>query len=1580
MRRCFLCAILGVALLALGWRLDRSPGRGPTPSDKAVLSTAASLSSLPSPQEPTPAAQIPPLTAPGLAGSITSEGIHWSAPDGRWTLAWGWAEIDGLPSTPRALREDGARWVAEHGAIQEVFEPRENGIEHILHVRVRPERFEVRIPVDASVRSWDFDGQPRITLSRPGEGDLLEVQGLAVSDARGRRLSASLRHESGMILISVEDDGAVYPVTIDPLITPPSWTADPMDQSWNEFGTSVAGAGDFNRDGFADVVVGSTRGNLDRVFLFLGSSLGPRTTASWTLPKPTTTGEGFGSRVAGAGDVNGDGFSDIVVGNPGAAVGGSAMLYLGGTAGPSSAPAWTGTGAGDARFGEALAAAGDINRDGRGDLLVGAEGVPSSRGSAYVFYGTTSGLASTAAWSVTSTEYSTRFGKSVASAGDVNGDGYLDVVVGAPEVNAQAVREGRAYLYLGTSTGLSTTPAWTADPTDQDEARFGTCVAGAGDINQDGYADVLIGAPSVAPAGRAYLYFGSPSGLAAAPAWVVESPDDPAGAYFGTVVASPGDLNGDGRRDVVISAPYADVQRSTGEYTWTVSGAVYVYLNSAAGLSSVPSMALSPTGQGETFFGRSVAAAGDTNGDSRADLIVGAPVWNREPYYGKGRAYVYFGASTRAAVPWLLSPPSETRLGTATPTLDWADCVDADGIQSYDVEVDDTSTFDAPVRWSGTVAVSQASAGPLPEGGFYWRVRARDGVGNLSDWSLVRKVYADGSGPVAPQPASPVSDAWTTTMPRLSWSTSGDFSGVANYDVEVASTPDFSGPIEFSATTQYAVDTTALGAGRHYWRVRARDTWGWTSTWTGASFVVDAVAPSAPVLVSPADGSTANLANPVFDWTDSTDANGVQGYYLYLDNEPTFANPVVWAVSVTASQVESISLTGSLYYWRVVALDRAGNGSAWSPVWSFTRSSSLPGAVGALSPANGAPRMNPVVELDWSDASDPDGIQGYQVQVSTDSTWVAPPVWTGSSSVSSITTSALPEAALSWRVRAVDTLGNLGAWSTATFRLDSTPPTAPSLVTPANGALVLAAGLMLDWTDTTDNLVTLTYDVELDSDSAFTAPLTWSGSTYPSYAYVPTFADGLYSWRVRSRDTAGNTSAWSAVRTFSVDGSPPPVPTLLSPASGATVMTGTPTLDWTDVVDPNGVNYDVQVDESATISTPLLATASGLTASQWTTPWVGDYVRMYWRVRAVDGRGLAGAWSAISSFVVDRGRGFYVGLGAGAAGLLGGCGDETAGAAWRPVYTLVDATYNAASGETRPAAGDLDGDGLPELVVGRGRTTSSGGWFAILDDQGTGFAVLRWIQLPFSAYNAANGETWPACGDIDGDGRDEIVVGLGTYTSQGGYFALYDDASTGYAFIGWRRISWSQYNAANGETRPAVGDATGDGRAEVFIGLGRYPSRGGRIARYTSGSVAFSAWMQFAYTAYNSANGETWPACGNIDDDVRDELCVGMGAYPAGGGYLQYFDDSVAGYASLGLKRIPWTEYNNAVGETRPSLGPLFGGAGDETVVGLGAWPAARGYVAVLQRAPGYALQAWKRFPLDPYNATNGATRPAVRR
>ncbi len=158
----------------------------------------------------------------------------------------------------------------------------------------------------------------------------------------------------------------------------------------------------------------------------------------------------------------------------------------------------------------------------------------------------------TSEWVVEGHERNASFGTSVASAGDVNGDGYDDVVVGAPLYGPGD--PGAAFLFLGSATGPSTAPDWAVWP-HQAYASFGTSVASAGDVNGDGYDDVVIGAPFYGPddGGAAFLFLGSATGLSATPDWTTFGHQT--NGELGTSVASAGDVNGDGYDDVVVGAP-----------------------------------------------------------------------------------------------------------------------------------------------------------------------------------------------------------------------------------------------------------------------------------------------------------------------------------------------------------------------------------------------------------------------------------------------------------------------------------------------------------------------------------------------------------------------------------------------------------------------------------------------------------------------------------------------------------------------------------------------------------------------------------------------------------------------------------------------------------------------------------------------------------------------------------------------------------------------------------------------------------------------------------------------------------------
>lgn len=315
--------------------------------------------------------------------------------------------------------------------------------------------------------------------------------------------------------------------------------------------------------------------------------------------------------------------------------------------------------------------------------------------------------------------------------------------------------------------------------------------------------------------------------------------------------------------------------------------------------------------------------------------------------------------------------------------------------------------------------------------------------------------------------------------------------------------------------------------------------------------------------------------------------------------------------------------------------------------------------------------------------------------------------------------------------------------------------------------------------------------------------------------------------------------------------------------------------------------------------------------------------------------------------------------------------------------------YNAAVGETRPAWCDVDGDGTHELVLGLGSYAAGGGYVEVKDDPAAGYAHLRWLRVPWGSYDGANGETWPACGDVDGDKRDEIVVGLGLGSGGAGYAYVFDDATAGYGPHpatpgggGWLRLGWAGYDGTSGETRPAVGNLDGDAAEQIVLGL----APGGGYAELRDDAGAGFAplspqWLGTGWGAYNSGNGETWPAVCDLNGDGAGEVVLGLGSAAGGfngAGYGRPFD-SGAGFAGGAWSRVNWAPYNAAEGAVHPACGNLDADPADELVLGLGSYPTAGGYLETRDDLnAGLAHLGWPRLPWSSYNAADGLTRPAM--
>jgi len=339
------------------------------------------------------------------------------------------------------------------------------------------------------------------------------------------------------------------------LSTAPAVTLTGAGGSIAQFGSSTASAGDVNGDGYADVLVGarSARFESGQMYLYLGGAEGLSGTATAIFNGPTPQGH-FGGSVASAGDVNGDGYADVIVGAADLdSSAGRALVHLGGADGLSATPdvVLTGPDGPFGLFGVSVAGAGDVNGDRYADVIVGAWNVQRT----YIYLGGPGGLATTAAVSLAAPDAGVGdFGFWVAGAGDINGDGYADVLVGAGAIDN--VR-GRAYLYLGGPAGIAAAPAATLVGPD-DAGHFGASVTGAGDIDGDGYADIVVSAAWASSfVGRIYAYRGGPAGLDVSPAAMLTNPDGLSGE-FGSSLAGAGDVDGDGYADVAVGAQAAN--------------------------------------------------------------------------------------------------------------------------------------------------------------------------------------------------------------------------------------------------------------------------------------------------------------------------------------------------------------------------------------------------------------------------------------------------------------------------------------------------------------------------------------------------------------------------------------------------------------------------------------------------------------------------------------------------------------------------------------------------------------------------------------------------------------------------------------------------------------------------------------------------------------------------------------------------------------------------------------------------------------------------------------------------------------
>ncbi|MGH8003719.1 MAG: FlgD immunoglobulin-like domain containing protein, partial [Limisphaerales bacterium] len=379
----------------------------------------------------------------------------------------------------------------------------------------------------------------------------------------------------------------------------------------SRLGFSVAGAGDVNGDGRADFIVGAPYADPAGVFNAGSASVFSGADGALLYQiNGAVASNLLGAGVAGAGDLNGDGRADFLIGSLS-----QAFAYSGAN----------GTLLYQKGGGPAVAGAGDVNGDGSADFIVGAPyadpGGLVDAGSAYLFSGATGALL----YQKNGVAAADNLGNAVAGVGDGDGDGRADFIVGAQGADPGGLfNAGSAFVYSGASGALlyQKNGAAIVD-------LLGSSVAGAGDVNGDGRADFIVGARladvgGLVDAGSALVYSGATGAL------LYQKNGSAVGQGLGRSVSGGGDLDGDGRADFILGASDADPAGLTDAGSaWVYSGATGGLLYQKNGTTAYDNL------------GSSVALAGDVSGDGKADFLIGVPFADPQNLFDAGSALVY---------------------------------------------------------------------------------------------------------------------------------------------------------------------------------------------------------------------------------------------------------------------------------------------------------------------------------------------------------------------------------------------------------------------------------------------------------------------------------------------------------------------------------------------------------------------------------------------------------------------------------------------------------------------------------------------------------------------------------------------------------------------------------------------------------------------------------------------------------------------------------------------------------------------------------------------------------------------------
>jgi hypothetical protein len=730
------------------------------------------------------------------------------------------------------------------------------------------------------------------------------------------------------------------------------------------------------------------------------------------------------------------------------------------------------------------------------------------------------------------------FGTTVASLGDVNGDGWADFAVAAPHSDERGPNTGSVRIYFGGGVPSEGSSLFLHGNAMYDY--FGSSVAGPGDINADGYCDIVIGAPtdynpwveykSPDGIGHAYVYFGGPS-MDAVPDLVLSGANG-----MGSSVASPGDVNADGIPDLLVTAGLAPDPDGS-----PAKGRSFVLLGGSP-LNPKPYVSMGDRGWG-VGFGRYTNGAGDIDGDGYDDIAIhrsmsdiglqsrdllvfrgGAPMDSNAAalIHGTGIDGWQFACSFSGGdfngdgrTDLIVARPDET-MNTGAPMQARSEIY----MGGLPYESNRNSSIWSPSRGIG-YALFVISLGDINHDGF--------------DDLLVGAPNDSGSGARAGSAYLYLGGAPFDTL------SDHRIPGTMSYD-QVGSTASTCRDFDGDGRLEILLGCPGNDPG---------------GSFSGRVYLYEPplavpVIPAVPRLVWPSDDARHLALTVPLRWSKASSA---RTYHVQLSKDPLFQTVLLENTTLADTTFFIGSLdSSSIYYWRVRAANPAAV-SSWSGAWRFSTLPEFPGSVQLLSPAHRSFSLPGDVAVHWYRAT-PD-VDHYRLEVGLDSTFA------GSTTDSTLTDttgtlSGLPDGRSTWwRVGAHNSTG-WGPYSDAWQLTSVSRPGPIGLVAPANDEVFSSSIVTLVW-HRGGPFVTR-YSLEVSADSLFPGGMMDSTVTDTLRTRTDLSGNTRYWWRVRGWNGSG-WGAYSEVRSFTLLAFPSAVELHL-PTSGSSIVPGPVRFSW----------------------------------------------------------------------------------------------------------------------------------------------------------------------------------------------------------------------------------------------------------------------------------------------------------------------------------------------------------------------------------------------------------------------------------